>query len=289
MRTGFRHIQVTPGTDGFGAAVSGLDLGRPLEQDTLVEVRRAWSDHSVVYFPDQPLEHAQLEAFTRQIGEFGHDPFIEAMPEHPHILELRREAAEKTNNFGAAWHSDWSFQATPPSATILHAKVVPPLGGDTLFADCYRAYAALSSTMQKLLLGLNCIHSAALAYSPRGMLAADPNDDERSMQIHYSEEAEKTCLHPLVRRHPVSARMALYVNPVYTTGIDGMTTEESFMLLSWLYEHIHKDEFIYRHHWQANMLTMWDNRCCNHYAEGGYDGHLRVMHRTTVRGEVPSL
>ena len=288
MNTSYTHIQVSPQTSGFGAEVSGLDLSRPLPDEVLAEVRQAWTEHSVVYFPDQPLVHEQLETFTSQIGEFGFDPFIEAMPEHPHILELRREAGEKTNNFGAAWHSDWSFQASPPSATILHAKVVPPVGGDTLYADCYRAYAALSSTMQKLLLGLNCIHSAALAYSPGGMLAADPHENERSMQIHYSEEAEKTCLHPLVRKHPVSGRLALYVNPVYTTAIDGMTADESFMLLSWLYEHIHKDEFVYRHSWRANMLTMWDNRCCNHNAVGGYDGHLRVMHRTTVRGEIPS-
>jgi taurine dioxygenase len=287
MDRAYKTIEVTPGDSGFGAGVTGLDLARPLEPEVLAEVKQAWADHSVLYFPGQPLDHDQLEAFTLQMGEFGEDPFIEGMPEHPHILELRREATERTGNFGAAWHSDWSFQVTPPSATILHAKVIPPVGGDTLYADCYRAYEALSPTMQKLLLGLECIHSAALAYSPRGVLAADPHEDERSMQIRYSEEAEATLKHPLVRRNPLSGRLALYVNPVYTTAIDGMTPEESFILLSWLYKHIHKDEFVYRHHWQADMLTMWDNRCCNHFAEGGYDGHLRVLHRTTVRGEIP--
>ena len=288
MSTTYKHIELTPGEKGFGARIDGVNLALALPPATLAEVKQAWSEHAVIYFPDQELEHEQLEFFTSQFGEFGFDPFIEALPEHPHILELRREASEKTNNFGAAWHSDWSFQEAPPSATILHSKVVPPVGGDTLFADCCRAFSALSPTMQGLLQNLNCIHSAALAYSPRGMLAADPHDDERTMQILYSEEAEKTCLHPLVRRHPVSGRLALYVNPVYTSAIDGMTAEESFVLLSWLYDHIHKDEFVYRHHWQANMLTMWDNRCCNHNADGGYDGHLRVMHRTTVAGEIPA-
>lgn len=288
MKNSYEHIKVAPANHGFGAGITGVNLSRPLETLVLDEVKRAWTEHSVVYFPEQLLEHEQLEAFALQFGDFGFDPFIEAMPDHPHILELRREATEKTGNFGASWHSDWSFQQAPPSATILHAKIVPPVGGDTLYADCYRAYEALSPTMQELLLGLHCIHSAALAYSPQGVLAADPHEDERTMQIHYSEEAEKTCLHPLVRRHPVSDRLALYVNPVYTTGIDGMTAEESYILLSWLYEHIHKDEFVYRHHWAPNMLTMWDNRCCNHFAEGGYDGHLRVLHRTTVRGEIPA-
>jgi taurine dioxygenase len=285
MSDNYKTISVSPQESGFGAEVSGLDLSQPLAAAVFSEVARAWAQHSVIWFPDQALAHEQLEAFTRQWGEFGLDPYIEPMPGHPNILELRREADEKAANFGAAWHSDWSFQDTPPSATILHAKVVPPVGGDTLFADCYRAWEALSPTMQGVLEGLNCVHSAALAYSPRGILAAEP--EQRTMQIHFSEEAEQTRLHPLVRTHPVSGRKALYVNPVYTQGIDGMTAQESFVLLSWLYEHVHQDEFVYRHHWRENMLTMWDNRCCNHYADGGYDGHLRLMHRTTVAGEVP--
>jgi taurine dioxygenase len=285
MSSVFKHIEVLPQESGFGASIRGLDLARPLPGETLAEVQQAWTDHAVVAFPDQPLSHEQLEKFTAQIGDFGYDPYIEPLAEHPHILELRRKADEKANNFGAAWHSDWSFQKTPPSATILHAKVVPPVGGNTLYSDCSRAFDALSATMQDLLQGLNAIHSAGLAYSPRGMLAADPH--ERTMQIHFSEDAEQTELHPLVRTHPRSGRPALYVNPVYTTAIDGMTGEESFMLLSWLYEHLVKEEFIYRHRWQENMLTMWDNRCCNHFAEGGYDGHLRLMHRTTVAGEAP--
>jgi taurine dioxygenase len=286
MNTNYVEIAVSPNSDGFGAAVSGLNLADKLAPAVLSEVQQAWAEHSLVWFPEQELSPQQLEAFTLQLGEFGHDPYIEPMPGHPNILELRREADEKAQNFGAAWHSDWSFQDSPPSATILHAKVVPPSGGDTLFADCYRAWEALSPTMQAMLENLQCVHSAALAYSPRGVLAAEPN--ERSMQINFSEEAEATRLHPLVRTHPVSRRRALYVNPVYTVRINELTDEESFVLLSWLYDHLQKEQFVYRHHWQANMLTMWDNRCCNHLADGGYDGHLRVMHRTTVAGEVPA-
>jgi taurine dioxygenase len=283
----YLEIEVTPNADGFGAAVTGLDLARDLAPAVRSELQRAWTEHSVVWFPEQQLSPEHLEAFTLQIGEFGYDPYIEPMPGHPNILELRREADEKAQNFGAAWHSDWSFQEAPPSATLLYARVVPPKGGDTLFADCYRAWDALSSTMQNLLEGLQCVHSAGLAYSPRGFLAAEPN--KRSMQINFSEEAEATRLHPLVRTHAQSGRKALYVNPVYTVSIDGMTEEESFVLLSWLYQHLQKEEFVYRHHWQQDMLTMWDNRCCNHFADGGYDGHLRVMQRTTVAGEVPRL
>ena len=158
-----RRIEVTPNANGFGAAISGLDLSKPLPPDVLAEVKQAWADHAVVWFPDQPLSHDELEAFTLQIGPFGHDPFIAPMEGRPHILELRREPDEKARNFGAGWHSDWSFQEEPPAATILHSKVIPPVGGDTLYADCTRAYDALSATMKRLLDGLVAIDGLAEA------------------------------------------------------------------------------------------------------------------------------
>ncbi|MEX0839051.1 MAG: TauD/TfdA family dioxygenase [Parvibaculum sp.] len=280
-----RSIKVTPNASGFGAAITGLDLSKPLPPDVLADVKQAWADHAVVWFPDQPLTHDQLEAFTLQIGPFGHDPFIAPMEGRPHILELRREPDEKARNFGAGWHSDWSFQEEPPAATILHSKVTPPTGGDTLYADCTRAYDALSATMKRLLDGLVAIHTAALPYGTKGVFAQEK--EARTMKIIVSKDAEKTRPHPLVRTHPVTGRKALYVSPVYTSYIDGMSPEESAALLGFLYTHMTKEEFVYRHHWQPNMLTMWDNRCTLHFADGGYDGHLRVMHRTTVAGDVP--
>lgn len=279
------RIRVKPNETGFGAEITGLDLSKPLPPETLAEVRQAWADHAVVWFPDQPLGHDELEAFTLQIGPFGHDPFIAPMEDRPHILELRREPDEKARNFGAGWHSDWSFQEAPPAATILHSKVVPPVGGDTLYADCARAYDALSEVMKRMLDGLVAIHSAALPYGTKGIFAQEK--EARTMKIIVSEEAEKTCLHPLVRTHPVTGRKALYVSPVYTVGVENMTPEESAALLGFLYNHMTREEFVYRHRWRPNMLTMWDNRCTLHYADGGYDGHLRVMHRTTVAGDVP--
>ncbi|MEP2830159.1 TauD/TfdA family dioxygenase [Parvibaculum sp.] len=280
-----RHIHVRPNERGFGAEITGLDLSKPLSADILAEVKQAWADHAVIWFPGQPLSHDELEAFTLQIGPFGHDPFIAPMEDRPHILELRREPDEKARNFGAGWHSDWSFQEEPPAATILHSKVVPPVGGDTLYADCTRAYDALSDKMKGMLDGLVAIHSAALPYGTEGIFAQEK--EARTMKIIVSKEAEKTCPHPLVRTHPVTGRKALYASPVYTVGIEGMTHEESAALLGFLYNHMTKDEFVYRHCWQPEMLTMWDNRCTLHYADGGYDGHLRVMHRTTVAGDVP--
>jgi taurine dioxygenase len=280
-----KPIGVEPREAGFGARITGLDLSRPLDGETLAAVKAAFARHSVVAFPDQPLSLEQLEAFTLQIGPFGEDPFIKPMEGHPNVLELRREPDEKATNFGAGWHSDWSFQERPPAATILHSKVVPPVGGDTLFADCARAYEALTDAFKDLLEPLKAVHSAARPYGTKGVFARET--ETRTLQIVTSPEAEKTQSHPLVRTHPVTGRKALFVSPVYTVGIEGMADKEAHAILAFLFAHITQEAFIYRHRWSPNMLLMWDNRCTVHFAEGGYDGHLRLMHRTTVAGDRP--
>lgn len=280
-----RTLEVKAQASGFGAEIIGLDLTRPLSGDQLAEVKAAWARHAVVAFPDQPLTLDELEAFTLQIGPFGVDPFIKPMPGRPNVLELRREPDEKATNFGAGWHSDWSFQENPPAATLLHSEVIPPVGGDTLFSDCARAYEALSPTMQAMLAPLRATHSATRAYGTKGVFARET--EQRTMEIITSADADKSLSHPLVRTHPVTGRKALFVSPVYTTGIEGMTPAESAAILRFLFDHMTQEEFIYRHKWRPKMLLMWDNRCTMHFAEGGYDGHLRVMHRTTVAGDTP--
>lgn len=281
----YRTIRVTAQPSGFGAEIVGLDLTCPLSKEALAEVKAAWARHAVVAFPDQPLTLDQLEAFTQQIGPFGEDPFIKPMPGHPNVLELRREPDEKATNFGAGWHSDWSFQARPPAATLLRSEVVPPVGGDTLFCDCAAAYEALSLPFREMLSGLRAVHSATRAYGEKGVFARET--EKRTLQIIVSSEADKSLSHPLVRTHPVTGREALFISPVYTVGIEGMTPDESAAILGFLFKHMTQDAFIYRHKWRPGMLLMWDNRCTMHFAEGGYDGHLRVMHRTTVAGDVP--
>lgn len=279
------EIVVTPQETGFGARIEGVDLSRPLPPAVLAAVKDAWARHSVVAFPGQPLSLEALEAFTQTIGPFGVDPFIAPMPGHPNVLELRREPDETATNFGAGWHSDWSFQKTPPAATLLRSQVIPPVGGDTLFADCSRAYEALSPVMKKMLEGVRAVHSASRAYGTQGVFARE--SAKRTMEIIVSPEADKALTHPLVRTHPVTGRKALFVSPVYTVGIEGMAVAESNAILGFLFAHIVQDQFIYRHKWEQDMLLMWDNRCTVHFAEGGYDGHLRLMHRTTVAGDVP--
>lgn len=278
-------LQVTANADGFGAEVRGLDLSRPLPPTVMTTLKRAFADHSVLWFPDQPLDHDQLEAFTLQWGAFGVDPYVAPLADRPHILEVRREPDETASVFGGAWHSDWSFQETPPAITILHAKVIPPQGGDTLYADGYRAFGALSPAFQRMIQPLRAVHSAARPYGASGFYAREGG--RKGMTILPSAEAERTFAHPLVRRHPESGRPALFVNPVYTVGIEGFDEAESAALLTFLVKHMTEPRFVYRHTWAANMLTMWDNRCCLHNATGGYDGHARILHRTTVAGEAP--
>jgi taurine dioxygenase len=278
-------LSVQPQTNGFGATITGVTLSAALEADVIAQIRAAWLEHQVVCFPNQPMSHTDLERFTLAFGAFGNDPYVKSIDGHQHILEIRREPTEKVSPFGAAWHSDWSFQPTPPSATILHAKIIPPVGGDTWYADGYAAYDALDPGLREEIDELVAIHSARRPYSPQGFLAG--GGKERSMTILPSDEALQTQEHPLVRTHPETGRNALWANTVYTVGVKGLRDAEAKPLLEKLFAHATLDAFVYRHTWSNDMLTMWDNRCVQHCARGGYDGHRRLLHRTTVAGDAP--
>ena len=284
-QSAWRTIKVVPRPTGFGAEITGVDLSRPLAADVLAEVKAAWAQHGVVVFPGQPLTLDQLEAFTLQMGPFGDDPYVKPMAGHPNVLEVRREPDEKVTPFGGNWHSDWSFQARPPAATILRSETIPPVGGDTLYCDAATAYEALPEATKDKLAPLRAVHSASRAYGPQSAYSRELH--LRAMPIIVSPEADKTYVHPLVRTHPVTGRKALFVSPVYTVGIEGMAPDEADPLLADLHRHLVQDQFIYRHHWTPGMVVIWDNRCTMHNALGGYDGHRRVMHRTTVAGEAP--
>ena len=278
-------LTISAHDDSFGASISGVDLSRQLSAEETQEIRKAWVKHRVVYFPDQPMNHDQLARFTLSFGGFGDDPYVKSIEEHQNILEVRRDPDEDVAPFGGGWHSDWSFQETPPSATILHSKVIPPLGGDTWYADGIAAYAALDPTTQSEIDDLITIHSARRPYSHEGYLKS--RGPERSMTILPNDSALQTQEHPMVRTHPESGEKVLWINLVYTLSVKGLSDSDSQSLLDHLFEHLLDERFIYKHKWKANMLTMWDNRSVQHCAQGGYDGHLRVLHRTTVAGDKP--
>ena len=273
-------LHVTPADAPCGAAVRGLDLTQALQPAQMAELRSHWLRHLVLSFPDQSMSVDDLERFAATVGPFGPDPYFEAIPGHPHVAQVKREADETSSLFADNWHSDWSFLASPPAATLLFGNVIPPLGGDTLFANQYAAWDALPGAMQALLRDRQGVHSARRGYSRQGRYGEQ--DQGRSMAIRFDDSALATQLQPVARRHPETGRVALFVSPGYTIGLDGLPDDEAQAVLAELFAHLGRPEFVYRHAWSADMLVMWDNRCLVHAATGGYAGHRRLLHRITV-------
>jgi len=277
-------IRVEPTGGAMGARVTGIDLSTDLDAPTVTSLRAAWLEHLVLAFPSQHLTIEDLERLTLKFGPYGDDPFIAPITGHPHIIEVRRSADEKTSLFAGGWHSDWSFQEQPPSATILHGVDIPPVGGDTLFANMYDAYDNLPDATKARVAGQSAIHSAALPYAKDGVYGADDGPD-RSMTIVASDAATARRSHPIVRTHPETGRKALFVNPGYVCGVEGLSDEDAFLLLIELFEHANAEAVVFRQAWEPDMVVMWDNRCTMHMATGGYEGHDRLLRRATVRGE----
>jgi taurine dioxygenase len=261
--------------------VTGIDLTRPLETATVAAIRAAWLEHHVLAFPDQPLSDDDLERFTTYFGAFGDDPFIAPIEGRRHIIAVERRADETSPLFAENWHSDWSFQLRPPAGTCFYGIAIPPLGGDTLFANQHAALDAMPDALRGRIEGRMAIHSAKRAYAPDGMYGAGDAKD-RSMVIRPSKDAEKTQTHPLVRKHPETGREGLFSCFGYIVGIEGMHDAEAIPLLMELYQWQSREAFQYRHKWQPRMLVMWDNRSLLHAATGGYAGHHRLLHRTTI-------
>ena len=279
----YATITVTPSGQACGANVTGLDLGAPLSAQQVAEIRAAWLEHHVLAFPDQTLSDDDQERFTVAFGGFGDDPFIAPIPGREHVIAVKRLANETSPIFAEAWHSDWSFQASPPAGTCLYGITIPPVGGDTLFANQHAALEAMPQDLRVRLEGRVAIHSAKKAYAPEGSYG-EGDVARRSMDIRPSREAEATQLHPLIRAHPETGRLGLFSCLGYIIGIDGMSDEEALPLLLELYHWQVREQFHYRHRWQKNTLLMWDNRSVLHAATGGYDGHDRLLHRTTIAG-----
>ena len=271
---------VTPSGQSCGAAVTGIDLSKPLDDEQVAEIRAAWLEHHVLSFPGQNMSNDDLERFTLYFGDFGQDPFFAPIEGREHIAAIRRDADETSPLFAENWHSDWSFQEHPPAGTCLLGITIPPVGGDTLFANQHAALDAMPPDMRAKYEGLTAIHSAMLAYAPDG--AYGEKDAGRSMAIRPDETARETQLHSLVREHPETGRPGLFSCMGYIIGFEGMAQKDALPLLQELYVWQSRDEFVYRHKWEPDMLIMWDNRSVLHCATGGYEGHDRLLHRTTI-------
>lgn len=274
-------ITIKPSGQACGAEITGVDLTSPLSEDEIASIRTAWLEHHVLSFPSQKMSDDDLERFTLSFGPFGDDPFIAPIPGRDHIIAVKRDAAETSPIFAENWHTDWSFQKTPPAGTCLFGIDIPSEGGDTLFANQHMALDKMPDDLREKLEGKMAIHSAKNAYAKQGAYG-EGDVAERSMDIRPSDAAEATQVHPIIRAHPETGRLGVYGSAGYITGFEGMDTDSSFALLFELYKWQTQHDFQYRHKWQKDMLLMWDNRSLLHMATGGYKGQSRLLHRTTI-------
>jgi taurine dioxygenase len=273
-------LRVEPIAGALGAEISGVNLAEELSAETVMAIRHAWLQHLVIFFRDQELPPAQFLAFARRFGEVIEYPFVKGLNDFPEIIPVVKLEHERVN-FGGIWHSDTSYLDVPPMASMLVAREVPPSGGDTLFANMYLAFEALSDRMQQLLEGLIGVNSSAKADASR------TREDRVKDGARADARKEYLAEHPVVRTHPETGRKALYVNVAHTVRFKGMTEEESAPILNFLFQHQSKPEFTCRFRWRAGSLALWDNRAAQHNPINDYHGHRRVMHRVTLAGDKP--
>jgi taurine dioxygenase len=273
-------IDVRPIAGAIGAEISGVDLGKELDEDTVAAIRRAWLDHCVIFVRDQDLSPGRFLTLARRFGNVIEYPFIKGLEEFPEIIPVVKLEHEKTN-FGGIWHSDTSYLEAPPMGTMLIAREVPPVGGDTMFANTYLAYETLSDGMKRMLDGLIAINTSAKADVSR------TREDRIKQSMREDAKKEYVGEHPVVRTHPETGRKALYINVGHTLRFKDMTVEESAPILRYLFQHQTRPEFTCRFTWKVGSLAFWDNRCALHNPVNDYHGYCRVMHRITLAGDKP--
>lgn len=271
---------VRPLTRELGAEIHGIDLSKPMSDEQFATIRQAFRDYGVIFFRDQRLTEAQHEAFAERFGPINVNRFFRPVPGHPRIAEVRKEPEQKTN-IGGGWHTDHSYDTVPAMGSVLLARELPDVGGDTLFASMGAAYDALSDGLKRTLETLRAVHSARHVFGATAGYAAAADLGGR---MGNSEASALDAVHPLVIRHPDTGRRTLYVNPAFTVCIEGWTPAESQALLGYLYAHAVKPEFTIRFRWEPGSLAFWDNRATWHYAANDYHGDRRLMHRITVEG-----
>jgi alpha-ketoglutarate-dependent taurine dioxygenase len=290
-----QHIEARPLAAAMGAEICGVDAAS-ITPDQFDELRQALFRHKMIYLRRQQLTHAEQETFSLRFGPFAEDAYTQGVPGHRNVHPLIKQADDRSRMvFGEGWHTDSPFLAQPPSITILYSIEIPPIGGDTTWANSALAYAALSDTYRRMIDGLKVqfslrdvlksVHDAVeTGDSPIGRLAATRDAERLSDDLLRKIRGNA---HPMVRTHPETGEKALYVDPSYGVGIEGMSPEESAPILHFLTEHLTQPAFTCRLRWEPNTLVLWDNRLCVHQAYNDYQGYRRELYRTTVSGETP--
>ena len=275
-------LRIEPIAGALGAEVLDVDIARDLDDATVLALRGALLDHGVLFFRDQGLDVARHKAFAQRFGTLFLHPNIAGSKSDPAVIDIVRNPGD-TKIIGEDWHSDTPQVENPPMGSILYGVDVPPYGGDTLFANQYLAYEALSEGMKAMLAGVRAMHSDRRTAGPARNLAASNAAKARSDD----EWRETVSFHPVFRTHPETRRKALYVNRQSTITFEHMTEAESRPLLEYLCLHAHRPEFTCRFRWRNGSVAFWDNRCTQHVAVNDTGMSRRVMRRLQIVGDKP--
>ena len=261
----------------LGAIITGVDLSNSITEEQFNDIQQAFLDYQVLFFKEQNEIPPQIHIdFGKKFGELHSHPAAPTMEGFPEIFEIHAHKGSKIAN-GEFWHSDVSCDVTPPLGTMLQIHILPETGGDTMFSNMYAAYDALGDKYKDLLNGLVAIHESEHIYKGR----------YSDRGISEDEILTPTAKHPLIRTHPLTRKKAIYVNRTFTTGIEGMTKEESSSILSFLFEHCEHLNFQIRFKWSKNDMAFWDNRCAMHRAIWDYWPNERKGRRVTIKGDIP--
>lgn len=269
-------ITIQPISGYIGAEIQDVDLSQPLASDTVTQLKQALFQYGVIFFRDQELEPEDHIRMAESFGEIEINRFFKQVEGYPKVAEVRKEPHQKSN-IGGRWHTDHSYDVAPAMGSILYAKEVPPVGGDTLFASMYAAHDHLSEGLKETLSHMKAWHSNSRVFGK----SSRPDNEGRTGN---EDQVSPDIVQPVIIRHPETGRKALYVNSIFTYGFEGWTEEESQPLLEYLFKFATQPAFCCRFQWQAGSLAFWDNRAIQHLAINDYHGHRRLMHRITLKG-----
>lgn len=272
------RIQLRTLSAALGAEIVGVDAAQPVDDETFSEIRQAWLDHLVLLFRRQRLDDGALVRFTARFGELEDAPLFQGeryVDQHPEVMIISNVAVNgreigSLGNSEAFWHTDLNFVEEPPAASCLYAHEVPPAGGDTGFANMYRALEAVPSPVRARIERLTILHDAR--FNSAGYLRETRVPDTS---------------HPIVRTHPETGRKGLYLGRRTNARIEGISQSDSEALLDVLWQCAVSDDVTWHHQWQPGDLLIWDNRCTLHRRDAFDSSQRRIMHRTQTRGTRP--
>ena len=274
-------MKVTALAPAMGAEITGLDLTKgDFKAQLIDDLKAIWLEHQLLVMRDQNLSPQRQLELARTIGEPDIYPFLDGLDGFPEITSvLKRE--DETVNFGGVWHTDTIYQEKPPMATMLQAVELPPIGGDTLFANQHLAWDRLSDGLKQT---LSCLRVICTADKAKVAASRTARIAEKGKVVNADAMQAS---HPVVRTHPETGRKSLYASPGHVIRFDGWTEEESAGLLAYLFQHQILPEFQCRLGWRVGDIAIWDNRCTLHYPLNDYHGHRRLLHRITLKGDRP--